>query len=94
MSTNPADHHFWEAAGSSNALWPNLNTWPTNQLPVRQAIDLAINRQVIGAEGESGLESALTNASGITLPTYAAWSGPVASDTSRPPATWRRPSPC
>jgi peptide/nickel transport system substrate-binding protein len=81
VDTNPADHHFWEAAGSSNALWPNLNTWPTNQLPVRQAIDLAINRQVIGSEGESGLESPLTNKSGITLPTYQAWSGPVASDT-------------
>ena len=81
MDTNPATHHFWEAAGSSNALWPNLNTWPTNQLPVRQAIDLAINRTVIGSEGESGLESPLTNASGITLPTYQAWAGPVASLT-------------
>jgi peptide/nickel transport system substrate-binding protein len=81
VDTNPATHHYWEAAGSSNALWPNLNTWPTNQLSVRKAIDLAINRNVIGAEGESGLESALTNASGITLPTYASWSGPVANDT-------------
>jgi peptide/nickel transport system substrate-binding protein len=81
VDTNPATHHYWEAAGSSNALFPNLNTWPTNQLPVRKAIDLAINRTVIGAEGESGLESPLTNASGITLPTYQSWSGPVASDT-------------
>ena len=84
VSTNPADHHYWEAAGSSNALWPNLNTWPTNQLPVRQAIDLAINRQVIGAEGESGLEAPLTNASGITLPTYQAWASGVANDTVPP----------
>ena len=81
VDTNPADHHYWEAAGSSNALWPNLNVWPTNQLPVRQAIDLAINRTVIGAEGESGLESPLTNASGLTLPTFHAWAGPVAGDT-------------
>ncbi len=81
VDTNPADHHFWEAAGSSNALWPNLNEWPTDQLPVRQAIDLAINRQVIGSEGESGLESPLTNTTGITLPTYKAWSGPVAGMT-------------
>ena len=81
VDTNPADHHFWEAAGSSNALWPNLNEWPTDQLPVRQAIDLAINRQVIGSEGESGLESPLTNTTGITLPTYQAWAGPVAGMT-------------
>jgi peptide/nickel transport system substrate-binding protein len=81
VDTNPADHHFWEAAGSSNALWPNLNEWPTNNLAVRKAIDLAINRQVIGSEGESGLESPLTNTTGITLPTYQAWSGPVADLT-------------
>ncbi len=81
VDTNPADHHYWEAAGSSNALWPNLNVWPTNQLPVRKAIDLAINRTEIGAAGESGLESPLTNASGLTLPTFQAWSGPIADNT-------------
>jgi len=81
VDTNPADHHYWEAAGSSNALWPNLNVWPTNQYPVREAIDLAINRTEIGAAGESGLESPLTNASGLTLPTFQAWSGPIADDT-------------
>ena len=79
VDTNPAYHHFWEAAGSSNALWPNLNKWPTNQLAVRKAIDLAINRTVIGAEGESGLETPVINASGLTLPTYQAWGGPVAA---------------
>jgi len=81
VDTNPADHHYWEAAGSSNALWPNLTVWPTSQYPVRKAIDLAINRTEIGAAGESGLESALTNASGITLPTFQAWAQPVAGDT-------------
>jgi peptide/nickel transport system substrate-binding protein len=73
VDKDPANHHFWEAAGSSNALFPNLSTWPTNQLPVRQAISAAMNRTVIGTEGESGLEAPLTNASGITLPTYQAW---------------------
>jgi peptide/nickel transport system substrate-binding protein len=81
VDTNPADHHYWEAAGTSNALWPNLNVWPTNQYPVRKAIDLAINRTEIGAAGESGLESPLTNATGITLPTFQAWDGPIAGET-------------
>jgi peptide/nickel transport system substrate-binding protein len=81
VDTNPADHHYWEAAGTSNALWPNLNVWPTNQLPVRKAIDLAINRTEISADGESGLESPLTNSTGITLPTFQAWAGPVADDS-------------
>ena len=95
VDTNPADHHYWEAAGTSNALWPNLNVWPTNQYPVRKAIDLAINRTEIGAEGESGLESPLTNATGITLPTFQAWDGPIAGETGvPPPVTSPRPSRC
>ncbi|HEX9042115.1 MAG TPA: ABC transporter substrate-binding protein [Trebonia sp.] len=84
VNKDPAHHHFWEAAGSSNALWPNLNTWPTNQLPVRQAIDVAINRTVLGSEGESGLEAPLTNASGITLPTYQAWLAPSVASMTLP----------
>lgn len=84
VSKDPAHHHFWEAAGSSNALWPNLSEWPTNQLAVRQAIDVAINRTVLGTEGESGLEAPLTNASGITLPTYQAWLAPSVSSLTVP----------
>src|SRR5215472_12216521 len=81
VAKDPAHHHFWEAPGSTNAFIPNLNKWPTNQLPVRKAISLAVNRTVLASEGEAGLENPVLNASGITLPTYNAWSGPVASDT-------------
>jgi len=82
VDTSPSTHHYWEAAGSDNALWPNLNTWPTNQLPVRQAISDAINRTLIASEGESGLENPALNSTGLTLPTFAAWSAPVASMTN------------
>ena len=78
----PQFHHFWEAPGGTNSLMPNLNKWPTNQLPVRQAISLAINRSLIASEGEAGLENPVLSATGLTLPTYAAWSGPVASLTN------------
>jgi peptide/nickel transport system substrate-binding protein len=81
VSTAPKYHHFWEAPGSTNALMPNLNKWPTNQLPVRQAISLAVNRNLLASEGEAGLENPITNTSGITLPTFQAWAGPAASDT-------------
>ncbi|HWF80043.1 MAG TPA: ABC transporter substrate-binding protein [Streptosporangiaceae bacterium] len=74
----PQFHHFWEAPGGTNSLMPNLSKWPTNQLPVRKAISLAINRSLIASEGEAGLENPVLNATGLTLPTYAAWSGPVA----------------
>jgi peptide/nickel transport system substrate-binding protein len=81
VDTDPSEHGFWEAPGSTNALMPNLTKWPTNQLAVRQAISLAINRNLLASEGEAGLEDPITNTSGITLPTFADWAGPAASDT-------------
>ena len=41
---------------------PNLNKWPTNQLAVRQAISVAIDRTLIASEGEAGLEDPVLNA--------------------------------
>jgi peptide/nickel transport system substrate-binding protein len=72
----------YEGANSSNALYPNLKTWPTDNLAVRQAIDVALNRQLLDTEGESGLEVPVLNASGLTQPAYTAWLAPsLASDT-------------
>jgi peptide/nickel transport system substrate-binding protein len=84
VATSPAYHHFWEAPGSTNALMTNLTKWPTNQLAVRQAISLAVNRTLLASEGESGLENPVLNATGLTLPTFGAWSAPVASMTVSP----------
>jgi len=81
IDTNPQFHHHWEAPGGTNSLMPNLNKWPTNQLPVRQAISAAINRQLLASEGESGLENPVLNATGLTPQLFDAWSGPVASMT-------------
>jgi peptide/nickel transport system substrate-binding protein len=82
VDTSPAYHHYWEAPGGTNSLFPNLNTWPTNQLAVRQAISDAVNRQLVATEGEAGLENPVLNKTGLTLPTFSAWSGPVASETN------------
>jgi peptide/nickel transport system substrate-binding protein len=81
VNTAPAYHHYWEAAGGDESLEPNLTKWPTSQLAVRQAISLAVNRTVLASEGESGLANPLLNSTGLTLPTFGAWAGPVASDT-------------
>ena len=54
---------------------------PTVNLAVRQAISLAVDRTLLASEGEAGLEDPVLNATGITLPTFSAWSGPVASKT-------------
>jgi peptide/nickel transport system substrate-binding protein len=84
VATAPSYHHFWEAPGSTNALIPNLHQWPTNQLAVRKAISLAINRNLVASEGEAGLENPVTNTSGLTLPTFAAWNNPAVSGTVSP----------
>jgi len=86
VDKDPAYHHYYEGAGGDESFEPNLTTWPTNQLAVRKAISLAVNRTLLGSEGESGLEYPITNAGGLTLPTFSAWSGPVASMTVSPSA--------
>ncbi|HEY1821883.1 MAG TPA: ABC transporter substrate-binding protein [Trebonia sp.] len=84
IQKNP-DNYAYEGADSSNALYPNLSQWPTNQLPVRQAIDLALDRQSIDTQGESGLEVPVLNASGITQPAFSKWLAPsLASDNLAP----------
>jgi peptide/nickel transport system substrate-binding protein len=77
----PATHHYWEAAGGDESLEPNLAKWPTNQLPVRQAISLAVNRTLLASEGEAGLENPELNSTGLTQPTFSAWGAPVANMT-------------
>ena len=81
VATDPAHHNYWEAAGGDESLEPNLTKWPTNQLAVRQAISLAVNRTLLASEGEAGLASPITEAGGLTLPTFQAWAGPVTSAT-------------
>ena len=63
-------HQVWFAPVQTNSLEPNLTKWPTNQLAVRQAISLAIDRTAISTQGEAGLEPVATNASGIVLPGF------------------------
>jgi peptide/nickel transport system substrate-binding protein len=81
VNTDPAHHGYWEAAGGDESLEPNLTKWPTNQLAVRQAMSLAVNRTLLASEGEAGLANPITEAGGLTLPTFQAWAGPVTSAT-------------
>jgi peptide/nickel transport system substrate-binding protein len=81
VATDPAHHGYWEAAGGDESLEPNLTKWPGNQLAVRQAVSEAVNRTLLASEGEAGLASPISESGGLTLPTFQAWAGPVASDT-------------
>ncbi len=73
INKDPAHNVAYEGSNSSSAFYPNLKTGPTADLAVRQAIDVAINRQLKSTEGESGLEAPVLNASGITQPAYTPW---------------------
>jgi peptide/nickel transport system substrate-binding protein len=75
VDKNPSQHIGWENPGATNVLIPNMTTWPTNQLAVRQAISAAIDRTAIGNQGEDGQEGPITSASGLTAPIFTPWSG-------------------
>ena len=77
VDTDPAHHHYWEAAGGDESLEPNLTKWPTNQLAVRQAMSLAVNRTCSPPRAKPAWRTRSPNATGLTLPTFSAWSGPV-----------------
>jgi peptide/nickel transport system substrate-binding protein len=81
VDTDPAHHHYYEAANGDESFEPNLTKWPLSDLAVRKAISLAVDRVVLGKEGEAGLENPVLNATGLTLPAFQAWSGPVAGMT-------------
>ncbi len=70
VGPDPAHHKVWFAPVNTNAYFPNLNVWPTNQLAVRKAISLALDRTAISTQGEAGLEPVATNASGLVLPNF------------------------
>jgi peptide/nickel transport system substrate-binding protein len=76
VDTSPSTHHVWFAPVQTNSLEPNLRTWPMNQLAVRKAVSLAIDRTAISSQGEAGLEPVATNASGIVLPNFASLVAP------------------
>jgi peptide/nickel transport system substrate-binding protein len=85
IQKDPTHNYAFEGANSSGALFPNLKTGPTADLQVRKAIDVAINRNLMGSEGESGLEAPVLNASGITQPAFNAWLAPsLKNDTLNP----------
>jgi peptide/nickel transport system substrate-binding protein len=75
IAKDPAHRHYWFAPVLNVSLFPNLTNSLLSQLPVRQAISYAINRNTVSALGESGYQ-APANQSGVILPTYQAWSDP------------------
>jgi peptide/nickel transport system substrate-binding protein len=79
-----ATHHVWFPPVQTNSLEPNLTKFPTNQLPVRKAISLAIDRTALSQQAEGGLEPPVSNASGLTLPVFQQFLSPTVSSSTLP----------
>ena len=81
ISKDPAHRHYWFAPVLNVSIFPNLTNPVLSQLPVRQAISLAIDRQTVSRLGESGYQ-APANQTGVVLPTYSSWSDSSLTSTS------------
>ena len=68
VAMNPSVNHYVKfSSGDITNLIPNLATWPTNQLPVRQAINYALDRSALNAQAFSGTGT-MPSAAGVAVP--------------------------
>ena len=58
IKLDPVHNHYWFPSSDVVMLFMNNTKYPFNQLPVRQAISYAINRNQLNKVGESGYEPA------------------------------------
>jgi peptide/nickel transport system substrate-binding protein len=83
---NTPTHVFYSPPNNTVALWPNLKKWPTDNLAVRKAISLVVNRKQIAQEGEQGDEAPATSATGLILPNDASYLTSTADTLPENPA--------
>jgi peptide/nickel transport system substrate-binding protein len=77
-----SNHQVWFPPVQTNSLEPNLEKFPTNQLAVRKAISLAIDRTALSQQAEAGLEPPVSNASGLTLPVFQQFLAPSVANAT------------
>jgi peptide/nickel transport system substrate-binding protein len=80
-----SNHHVWFTPVQTNSLEPNLTKFPTNQLAVRKAISLAIDRTALSQQAEGGIEPPVSNASGLTLPVFQQFLSPSVANAKLNP---------
>ena len=81
VAKDPAHRHIWYAPVLNVSVVPNLTNPLLSQLPVRQAISLAINRaQVAQLVYQGQLRPA--NQTGVITPTYQSWYDPSLPTTA------------
>jgi peptide/nickel transport system substrate-binding protein len=82
VSKDPEHRHYWFPPVLNVSLFPNLTNPLLKQLPVRQAIAYAINKQTVSQLGESGYQKP-ANQTGVITPTFESW-----NDSSIPQPTY------
>lgn len=65
-------NHYWYPPYSDVDMFINLKVSPLNELPVRQAMAYAVDRQRVSAIGEYGYEPP-SNQAAIVTPTFSSW---------------------
>nr|WP_281758375.1 ABC transporter substrate-binding protein [Alicyclobacillus hesperidum] len=75
VKADPAHNHYYFPPSEPVELYPNLHNPLLAQLPVREAINDAINRNVLSTKGETGYEKPGTPTS-LVLPNDQAWEAP------------------
>jgi peptide/nickel transport system substrate-binding protein len=81
VKRDPAHNHYWFPPNAVVMLYVNLAKPPFNQLAVRQAISLAIDREQLNKVGESGYEPP-AHPSGLVLPAQQKYLSPDYANTS------------
>jgi peptide/nickel transport system substrate-binding protein len=85
VAKSPTHRHYWFAPVLNVSLFPNLENPVLKQLPVRQAIMYAIDKQQVSKLGESGYQQP-ANQSGVITPTFQSWVDSSLSQPSYNPA--------
>ncbi|MCL6446224.1 MAG: ABC transporter substrate-binding protein, partial [Alicyclobacillus sp.] len=72
VSKDPAHRHYWFPPDTPVLLYTNLKDPVLSQLPVRKAINLAINRPQLAKIAEYGYEQ-VSSPTGLVLPNFKSW---------------------
>ncbi len=72
VAKDPSHRHIWYPPVLNVSLMPNLENPLLKQLPVREALAMAIDRATVARLGEGGEQQA-ANQTGVILPTYKSW---------------------
>ncbi len=56
VARDPQHNHYWFSPANTVMLYLNLTKWPFNQLPVRQAISAAVDRDQLVKTAEQGYD--------------------------------------